>query len=177
MSSKVDSQDRSFPKVSTVKYQPPEEAVNKEMISLLFINDFIDTIKTQHIRVIKERHNWIKTSSHEPFIFHLKNFAELSNHRYLITFSFDCPISYDKSKYHLKGHIMMSKASVSNGDLQSNFSDQIKKKHMFELHENMFSIYLPDKTMLIFSLEDPPLFSIGEVSVSLDYHNYEKYSL
>ncbi len=150
-------------------FQPPDEVINKENISLLFISDFIDTIKGQTIYVVKEKHRWGKTATHEPFEFKLKTFNELSNKKYGVEFSTESFIHYNKLSYHLKGYIMAKSFRKVADD------DRLKKRYMFDLYDDMFTIYFPDKSIVVFNLDDPPLFVTGTVSVILDYRNYNRY--
>lgn len=152
-----------------VKYQPPDEAVNKEMISLLFLSDFVDTVVNKNIFVIKERNKWIKSASHEPFDFRLKNYGELSNHQYLIEFSIDDYIEYNKNKFHLKGYIMAE-------SLKRNENGELRKRYMFDLYNKLFSIYLPDESIVVFDLEEPPVFITGSITIKIDYHKYNRYT-
>lgn len=149
-----------------VQYQPPDEAVNKEMISLLFLSDFVDTVINKDIYVIKERNTWVKSESHEPFEFRLKNYGELSNHQYLIEFSIDNHIEYNKNKFHLKGYIM-SKSVRKN---------ILRKRYMFDLHNKMITIYHPDKSIVMFDLEESPVFMTGSIIIKIDYHKYNRYT-
>jgi len=151
-----------------VQFQPPDEVINKDMISLLCLYDFVDTIVDKDIYVIKERNTWSKSVSHDPFEFRLRNYCELSNYQYLIEFSVDNHIEYNKDKFHLKGYIM-SEYRRRNGDCE------LRKRYMFDLHNKMFSIYLPDKSIVIFDLDESPVFTTGSVSIKIDYYNYNRY--
>ncbi|MDD4930925.1 MAG: hypothetical protein PHG66_02065 [Candidatus Colwellbacteria bacterium] len=148
-----------------VQYQPPDEAVNREMISLLSLTDFIDTISNKDLFVIKERNTWVKSEYHEPFEFRLKKYGELSNHQYMVEFSIDSYIEYNRDKFHLKGYIM--EASIKTG--------KMLKRYLFDLHNKMFSIYLPDKSIVIFDLEESPSFVTGSIIIKIDYHKYNRY--
>lgn len=152
-----------------VMYQLPDEEINKES-SILFVSNFIDFITNKKIQVVKERHSWTRTLSHEPFEFKLKSYKELSNHKCQIEFSIDSYIQYNKKKFHLKGFV----SKQLHEHLQT--SSRPKKHYLFDIYENMFSIYLPDKSIVIFNLEEPPNIILGCLYIQIDYHNYNQYT-
>lgn len=154
---------------SIVRYQLPDEADNNES-SIIFITNFIDYIMNKNIQVVKERHSWTRTSSHEPFEFKLKSYKELSNHKCSIEFSTDSYIQYNKKKFHLKGYL--TKKLYEH--LQT--SSRPKKQYLFDLYETMFSIYLPDKSIVIFNLEEPPNIVLGCLCIQIDYRDYNIYT-
>ena len=163
---------------SIVRYQLPDEDVNNES-SLIFISNFIDYIKNKNIQVVKERHSLIRTSSdsgeysdspHDPFEFKLKSYKELSNHNCSIEFSIDSYIQYNKKKFYLKGYLTKK--------LYEHFqtSSRPKKQYLFDIYETMFSIYLPDKSIIIFNLKDPPVIILGCLYIQIDYRDYNLYT-
>jgi hypothetical protein len=181
-----------------VRYQQPSENVNREMISLRFLYDFVDTVVGKDIFVFKGRNKGGSSIFSNAFEFRLKNYSELSSHKYMIEFSLEDRIEYDKSKFHLKGYILSKSRKEVRKEARKEEGKEARKeegkevrkeegkevrkeegglirRYMFDLHDNMFSIHLPDKSMIAFDLEESPIFRTGSIVITIDYYKYSRY--
>jgi hypothetical protein len=173
-----------------VRYQQPSENVNREMISLRFLYDFVDTVVGKDIFVFKGRNKGGSSIFSNAFEFRLKNYSELSSHKYMIEFSLEDRIEYDKSKFHLKGYILSKSRKEVRKEARKEEGKEVRKeegkevrkeegglirRYMFDLHDNMFSIHLPDKSMIAFDLEESPIFRTGSIVITIDYYKYSRY--